>query len=180
VSEQYTLVLGRDMNKDGTNIGPFTKTLLEAAVSHQKTSGTILVVAPGFNPDFPGQTESFATMMARHLKRLGVNAVEVLQADHFSTYGELAAYRDFLEGKSPDRYEVIGYRGHLWRARVEALQVGGWKWGRGLKPVSVPGGLTWFDYLIEPFKWVKLLLPRPLQIRAIAFWKETINRRTSY
>lgn len=174
-----TLVLGRDMNDVGTDIGPKIAQILEAAVAYQRGSGVVLVVAPGHNPNFPDQPKSYAQMMADHLKALGVGRVEILQADHFSTFGELSALYRYCEERGIDEYEVFGQRWHLRRAGCEAWSVSP-EWAAKLRLVSIPGGMSAFDLMIEPFKWLKLILPRQWQIRAITFWRRYISRRTSY
>jgi hypothetical protein len=168
------------MNTEGTEIGPQTETLLQEAIRHQQHTQTHLVVAAGFDPDIPGQTVSLAKMMARRLRELGVENIEVLEADHFSTFGELTAYRDFLSQKKYTKREVLGYSWHLRRVAFEARLVGGKRWAKEMKFVSVPDSPSIFDRFIEIPKWLKLILPRHLQVKAITIWKRRISRRTSY
>ncbi|MCU0678328.1 MAG: YdcF family protein [Candidatus Pacebacteria bacterium] len=174
-----TLVLGRDMNEAGTDIGPKIALILEAAVAYQRSSGTILVVAPGHNPNFPDQPKTYAEMMADHLRVLGAGKVEVLEADHFSTFGELSALYRFCQEQDIEKWEVFGQRWHLKRAVYEARGVNP-KWAARLQAVPTAGAMSWFDLLFEPLKWLKLILPRRWQVKAIAFWRRYISRRTSY
>jgi hypothetical protein len=167
------------MNTEGTDIGPKITPILVAAVAYQRVSGTVLVVAPGRNPNFLDQPRSYAQMMADHLKALGAGRVEILQADHFSTFGELSAFHLFCERQGIHECEAFGQRWHLRRAGCEARGVNP-EWAERLRLVSTPGGMSAFDFLIEPLKWMKLILPRPWQIKAITFWRRFISRRTSY
>lgn len=167
------------MNKEGTNIGPQISRILEVAVAYQRRSGTVLVVAPGRNPNFPNQPQSYAAMMADNLVSIGADKVVVLDSDHFSTYGELSAFYRYCEQQDIKEFKVLGQRWHLWRAICEARGVN-LKWAARLKVVPVAGSMSAFDLMIEPLKWLKLILPRQWQIKAISFWRRFISHRTSY
>lgn len=176
----HTLVMGRDMNTEGTDVGPEVVRLLQFALVHQSNTGTTLVVAAGFNSDFPAQPRSYAQMMAQWLWCHGAEGVEVLEAEHFSSWGELQAFKNFSVITNIVDLEVLGYSWHLKRVMVEARQMGGRTWSKQLRLVPLADQLRGFDFLIEPVKWLKLLLPRRWQLRAISFWKRYIFRRTSY
>lgn len=171
--------MGRDMNSTGTDIAGQTQQLLDVARAHHKATGDPIVVAAGYNPDFPDQTESFASMMATYLRNQGVSSVIVLQADHFSSYGELEALHAFCMTRSIERVRIIGFTWHLWRVMVEAGQIDK-DWVQSLKVHPVPGLPGVIDVCNEPFKWFKLALPRPVQVKCIEFWKKNISKRTSY
>ena len=173
-----TLVLGRDMNATGTDIGPEVTLILDAALNHHKQTGSKLVVAAGFSPDFPNQPRSYAAMMADWLTQRGATDVEVLSAAEFNTYGELAVYHTFCAENHEDFPEVMGFDWHLLRVRLEARRVGDWSSNLRFVPVMAPMPL--FDMFVEPLKVLKHLLPRRWQVRVIEMYRRYISSRTSY
>lgn len=172
----HTLVLGRDMNHDQTDVGPEVVSLLVKALVHFQETGNTLVVAPGYSPDFPNQPRPYAEMMADWLRYKGCLDVVVLKACSFNTYGELEVFHDF---KGEDK-GVLGYDWHLRRARIDARRIGGRDWANSLRWESLPAEMKRFDRIIEPLKTVKSYLPRSWQLRAVAFYKAHVSTRTSY
>lgn len=178
----YLLVLGRDMNEDGTDIGPQTEALLRAARAFQQETGCTLVVAPGYNPDLPHQLETLAHMMARHLYQFGADKLVVLEARTFNTIGELLAYQQFLmeSGGRAGPRRVLGYSWHLPRVRLAAWRHLRKGMSRSLTYVPVPQPMSTFDRCIEVLKWPAVLLSLRRQQQMVRFYKRYISTRTSY
>lgn len=170
------LVLGRDMNKAGTDIGEEVKPLLKRALQYQRATGDTIVVAPGMSPDYPNQTETYASMMARWLKQNGSDKVEVLESKTFNTYGELLAF--FYQAQKGD--SVIGYHWHLRRARFTAQLWINRQWATRLNWVGVVAPMSRFDKCIEPLKWLNACLSPSMQRRAVTLYKRCVSKRTSY
>lgn len=143
------LVLGQDLNEEGTDIGPRTVLRLREAFSHYQRTGEVLVVAAGFSPRHKNQKVTMAQMMAEYLWSLGECKVLVLEARLFNTRGELEAFF-LLEGART----IISAPWHLRRVRIMIDQ----EFGRGrletLRFVAVEKNVMTFKerFFLEPLK----------------------------
>ncbi len=172
----YTLVLGRDLNHDQTDVGPEVIELLQAGIKHQRKTGDTLVVAPGYSPDFPHQPRPYSAMMADWLRANGATKVYELVSDHFSTFGELEIFCETYGGGS-----VIGFDWHLKRAKMLAEHVpGSHHWPTYLKWEPVYKPMNTFDRIMEPLKRLNARLPPTWQRRLVRLFKLLVSRRTSY
>jgi hypothetical protein len=135
----------------------------------------MIVVAPGFSPDFPDQSESYANMLARELLKMGCQDMIVLESDTFNTYGELLVFYQNLKDGS-----VIGFDWHLKRARYTAWLWIDRDWANQLNWIGVPAPMSWFDRLIEPLKWFNATLSPTQQLKMVALYKRFVSKRTSY
>jgi hypothetical protein len=168
------LVLGRDMDEEGKNAGPEALVLLRRAIVHQQETGDTIVVAPGFSPDFPDQSESYASMLTRELHKMGCQDMIVLESATFNTYGELSVFYQELKDGS-----VIGFDWHLKRVRYTAWLWIDRDWANQLNWIGVPAPMGWFDRLTEPLKWFSASLSPTLQPKMVALYKRFVSKRTS-
>jgi len=169
------LVLGRDMDEKGEHVGPEVMALLERAALHQRQTGDTIVVAPGFSPDFPEQSESYANMMARALKVMGCHDVVALESATFNTYGELRVFYDEMGGDG-----VIGFEWHLKRAQYTARLWIDRDWVDHLDWIGVVTPMSRFNKLIEPLKWLNASLSPKIQLKMVVLYKRFVSKRTSY
>lgn len=182
---RHILILGRDMNDIGTDIGPQVELILSRALREYRVDpeNTTLVVAPGYSPDFPEQPRPYAAMMADWLRQEGCCRVVELCSQSFDTYGELREFRAYCKGCLDDTVGVCGFNWHLPRAFVIAYQIDVWRactWARSLKKYPVRAPMPEFDRSVEWKKWVSLLLPRTPRTITVRLYKRFISTRTSY
>lgn len=149
------LVLAQDMNEEGTDIGPRTKTRLTRALQHWYETGEQLVVGAGMSPRHPNQPQLMAEMMHDWLVEKCCTGIAVLHnASLFNTEGEIKAFfhpkNDMLVGY---RSSVISASWHLVRVRDQVRSFFGRETLEQLNWISVPDNkMTKKDRLLEPIK----------------------------
>lgn len=171
------------MNTEGTDVGPQVIRLLEEGLAQYMVnpSNVTLVVAPGYCPDFPSQSESYAAMMGRWLRKNGCQKVVELEAKSFDTDGEMREFYDWCidNTTSKDEMGICGISWHLKRTYAIAWIIDR-QWAHLLKWYPVEEPMSDFDHRIERIKWVKVFLPKRLHRLAVGTYKLLFSKRTSY
>lgn len=172
----YTLVLGRDLRRDGSCLGPETAVRLECAKVHANQIKTTLVVVSAPCPYYPDQKETMGQMMARCLIRKEYTT-KLLVTDQFSTKGELRAFLDYVLAQPVGQIYVVSAPGHERRVRLLVCRMYGQAVAKRIRfvPVVAETWSTWERFVLEPLKCVNVFLPQSWQRRLTNTWRKVFG-----
>ena len=150
------IVLGCDLTRDGSGIGPQTVARLVRALKHHEATGEQLVVAASWSPRHPLQNFTMATLMSQWLEKKGYLDALVLEAKRFNTRGELQAWF------ASDRVcsSIISDPLHLRRTKIIVRKMKGKQFADSLSYVPTEEtAMTAKGQMLEPLKRAFLYLP---------------------
>lgn len=168
--EDLVLWLACDLTADGQDLGTSSlKRLVRAWLYAQKTGAT-MGVAAGKSKDFPTQPMTMAKMAERYLKDWGCEKLIVLEADEFTTVGELRA---FMGVATSGRRTIVSADWHLRRTRVIFTQMYGKAAAQQIvwEPALLDTLDTFRSRALEAAKWAYIYMPKWLQLVAVICYR---------
>ncbi len=164
------LWLANELTEDGQGLGTKSLMRLIAAWSYARKTGATIVVAAAKSKDFPTQRVTMAEMAAETLASLEYDKVIVLEADDFTTVGELRA---FMGVKTTGKRTIVSADWHLRRTRVIFSKMYGRAARDQINWESTP--LDTLDsfkgHVLEVAKWAYIFMPQWLQKIAVSAYR---------
>ena len=169
-NENLVLWLANELTEDGQELGIKSLIRLVTAWSYARKTGATIVVAAAKSKDFPMQKVTMAEMAAKQLTLLGYDKVIVLEADKFTTVGELRA---FMSVKTTGSRTIVSAPWHLRRTRVIFKKM----YGSVARDQVIwePALLDTLDtvrgQVLEVAKWVHIYMPKWLQVISVSGYR---------